>query len=101
MTHPLAPIYPPLDGSILFGEFPDFNSKYNPTLPAYIYSDSADSVTRINFLEFGRATHRVAHALDVKPDGAGKVVALIANTDTILYQALAAGMMRAGLIVSL
>jgi len=52
---------------------------------------------RNSFLEFGRACHRVAQA--VRPNRAGpegKIVALIANTDTILYQALIAGMVRVG-----
>jgi hypothetical protein len=39
----------------------------------------------------------------VRPNRAGlegEIVALIANTDTILYLALVAGMVRAGVVVS-
>jgi hypothetical protein len=39
----------------------------------------------------------------VRPNRAGpegEIVALIANTDTVLYQALVAGMVRAGVVVS-
>ena len=58
-------------------------------------------VTEITFLEFGRAAHRIAHALRPRRTGDdGEVVILIANTDTILHQVVFAGMSIAGLVVS-
>jgi len=99
-TQPL-PVYPPLDGTVLLSDLPDFNLQHNPTLPAFVYSSIPNSITQISFLEYARACHRVAHV--VRPNCAGpegEIVALIANTDTILYQALVAGMVRAGVVVS-
>jgi acyl-CoA synthetase (AMP-forming)/AMP-acid ligase II len=100
-TQPL-PVYPPLDGTVLLPDLPDFNLQHNPTLPAFVYSLAPNSNTQISFLEFARACHRVAHA--VRPNRAGpegEIVGLIANTDTILYLALVAGMVRAGVVVSI
>jgi hypothetical protein len=100
MTTQHYPVYPPLNGTVLLPDLPDFNLQHNAALPAYVYSSMPGFVTEISFLEFGRACHRVAHA--VRPNRAGpegKVVALIANTDTILYQAIVAGMVRAGVVV--
>ena len=99
-TQPL-PVYPPLDGTVLLYDPPDFNLQQNPTLPAFVYSPVQNSITQISFLEYARACHRVAHA--VRPNRAGperEIVAIIANTDTILYLALIAGMVRAGVVVS-
>lgn len=94
------PVYPPLDGTVLLSDLPDFNLQHNPTLPAFVYSDIPESITEISFLEFARACHRVAHAIRPNRTGLeGEVVALIANTDTILYLALIAGMVRAGVVV--
>lgn len=96
-----APIYPPLDGTLLLSDLPDFHLEHNPTLPAFVYSSDPQYISQISFLEFSRACHRVAHA--VRPNRAGpegEVVALVANTDTILYLALVTGMVRAGLVVS-
>jgi hypothetical protein len=99
-TQPL-PVYPPLDGTVLLSDLPDFNLQHNPTLPAFVYSPIQNSITQISFLEYARACHRVVHA--VRPNRAGperEIVAIIANTDTILYLALIAGMVRAGVVVS-
>lgn len=72
----------------------------NPTLPMWVYSDDQGS-TEITFLEFGRAAHRIAHALRPGHTGDdGQVVILIATTDTILHQVIVAGMSIAGLVVS-
>ena len=95
------PVYPRLDGTVLLSDLADFNLQHNPTLPAFVYSDIPESITEISFLEFARACHRVAHAIRPNRTGLeGEVVALIANTDTILYLALIAGMVRAGVVVS-
>lgn len=95
-------VYPTLDGSVLLADLPDFNLRHNGTLTAYTYSESPGSMTSISFLEFARASHRVAHA--VRPEPAvcnGEIVAVIANTDTLLYSTLMAGMVRAGIVVSI
>ena len=100
-------VYPPLDGSITIPETIEFHWKHNADLPAFAFSrdgqEYAESITEISFLEFGRACHRVAHYIDSKfqSEGGRPVVALIALTDTLVYQATCVGIMKAGFIVSL
>lgn len=69
----------------------------------YAYSEEhADEITTISFLEFGRAAHRAAHLL--RPNGRGhdyEVVAIIALADTLVYQTLTVGLMKAGLVVNI
>ncbi|EIW80241.1 acetyl-CoA synthetase-like protein [Coniophora puteana RWD-64-598 SS2] len=99
--HNTERIYPPLDHSLLLYEVVDFHIDNNPTVPIYVYPDdqSPDGVTHISFLEFGRAVHRAAHILRPGREGPeGEVIALIANVDTLLYQAIVVGMMKAGIV---
>jgi hypothetical protein len=101
MTTQSLPVYLPLGGTVLHSDLPDFNLQHNPTLPAFVYSLVPNSSTQISFLEYARTCHRVAHA--VRPNRArpeGEIVALISNADTILYLALVASMVRAGVVVS-
>ncbi|KAG9309638.1 putative aminoadipate reductase [Chiua virens] len=65
----------------------------------YADADAPDTLTEISFLEFGRAAHRIAHALRPSRRGQdGDVVMIIANTDTILHHAVAMGLSIAGWI---
>lgn len=97
-----VPVYPPLDGSVLLSDLPDFNLKHNALLPAFVYSSAPGSITEISQLEFAHACHRVAHSLRPLRNGPeGEVVAIIANTDILLYQALIAGVVQGGLVVSI
>jgi hypothetical protein len=77
------------------------NAKRNPSGPFYIYAhpDSSAIVT-ITHLEFQRATHRAASLL--RRDGEdldGQVVAIIAQSDTVLYHATLVGIMTANCVV--
>ncbi|KZP21523.1 acetyl-CoA synthetase-like protein, partial [Athelia psychrophila] len=99
MSTQLSTIYPPMDGTVRPAALVDFHLEYNPTHKAYVYSEAPGSLVEISFLEFGRAAHRASHLLRPKRSGPeNEVVALIANVDVLLYQTLAAGMMRAGLV---
>ncbi|KAJ7624522.1 hypothetical protein FB45DRAFT_690443, partial [Roridomyces roridus] len=71
-----------------------------PLDPFCIYADvGSGHIVTITQLEFGRATHRAAHLLRPNREGQdGKVVAIIAESDTILYHAVSAGLMTAGLV---
>lgn len=94
---------PPTDGSLLLSQTIGFHLERNPTFPVYMFAEEgSESVTAITFLEFARACHRVAH--HVRPAGLiqqiGQVVAIIASCDTIVYQALVLGCLKAGLVVS-
>lgn len=90
-----------MDGSVFLPFLSDFNMEHNASLPAFIYSNAPGSLTEISFLEFGRAVHRTGHIVRAGHQRADhEVVAIIANLDTLLYQTLIAGLMRAGLVVS-
>ena len=97
------PIYAPLDGTVNIPETIEFNWKHNADYPAFVYNqDGTDNVTEITHLEFGRACHRVAHALRPNFDLTTRpTIGLIALTDVLLYQATVIGIMRANLVVCL
>ncbi|KAI9458226.1 acetyl-CoA synthetase-like protein [Boletus coccyginus] len=98
MSTPPIPKLPQLDCSLLFPDLINFHMQNNPSLPMWVYLND-QGVTEITFLEFGRAAHRIAHALRPGRTGDdGQVVILIANTDTILHQVVIAGMSIAGLV---
>ena len=95
---------PPADGSVtVIPGFVDFHAEHNPNRAWAIFPSqtSPTGTSSLSFGEFARATHRVAHR--VRPDRQGaerEVVGLIIHTDAILYMAVIAGLMRAGIIVS-
>jgi acyl-CoA synthetase (AMP-forming)/AMP-acid ligase II len=94
--------FPPLDYSLLLPDLINFHMERNPSFPAFVYTNESvpDTLTEISFLEFGRAAHRVAHALRPSRQGSdGEVVMVIANTDTILHHAVVAGLSIAGWVV--
>lgn len=97
---PLAP----LDGTLRTPlQFLDFQTQYNPGLPFALYPSPSDpaKVTSVAFAQMSTASNIVAHLL--RPGRLGledEVVAVILNTDSILYIAVALGMMRAGFVVS-
>lgn len=101
----MAPVslnFPPLDHSHLFPDLVNFHMERNPSVPFFVYTNESvpNSLTEISFLEFGRAAHRVAHALRPSRQGPdGEVVMVIANTDTIHYHAIVAGLSVAGWVV--
>ncbi|KAJ7077669.1 putative aminoadipate reductase, partial [Mycena belliarum] len=78
-----------------------YQSRTNPAHPFYVYAkpDPSDEIVTITSLEFARATHRAAHLLRPNRNGAdGEVVAIIALSDTTLYEALIVGLITANLI---
>ncbi|KAL6300002.1 hypothetical protein BKA93DRAFT_741263 [Sparassis latifolia] len=89
---------PPLDGSLsVLPGFLDFHAEHNTDYPFYTFPDP--EYLPVSFKEFAYATHRVAHAM--RPNRAGPnraVVALIIHCDTLLYEAVMVGLIRAGLI---
>ncbi|KAG1870690.1 putative aminoadipate reductase [Suillus subalutaceus] len=92
--------YPPLDGSLFLPELVEFNAQHNSDATFYVYDkpDSNDLVS-ISHSDFYRACHRAAQAIGPASAGADKeVVALIANSDTLLYQTVFMGIIFAGLI---
>ncbi|KAI5827846.1 acetyl-CoA synthetase-like protein [Schizophyllum commune Tattone D] len=90
----------PLEANLAFPAACDFNLKHNPEQTCYVYAEADGTVREITYLEFGRAVHRAAHALRPSRSGDhdGAVVAIIALSDTLLYQAVNIGLMKAGLV---
>ncbi|KAJ7609417.1 hypothetical protein FB45DRAFT_762383, partial [Roridomyces roridus] len=73
------------------------NLEQCPLDPFYVYAslESNDIVT-ISQLEFGRATYRAAHLLRPNREGQdGKVVAILAESDTMVYTGVVVGLMTA------
>ena len=94
--------YPPLDGSLFFPELLEYNAQHNPDNTFYVYPDDEGTggVRKISHLEFYHACQRIAHAVRPGRQGKGReVVAIMANCDTVLYQAIFMGIIYAGLIV--
>lgn len=101
-----ARVHPPLP-SMNIPDTIDFHQKHNATLPMYVFvgMEHDGETKEVTYLEFGRAIHRVAsaiaptlpflHASNNRP-----VIALLALTDSLLYQSIAIGIMKAGFIVS-
>ncbi|KAF9244919.1 putative aminoadipate reductase [Melanogaster broomeanus] len=98
---PVGIAHPPLDGSLFVTDMVEFNATHNTNLTLYaFYEDRTNDIHNISHLEFHRACQRIAHA--VRPNRQGldnEVVAIIANSDTILCHALMMGVAYAGLIV--
>ncbi|KAJ7776532.1 hypothetical protein DFH07DRAFT_798512 [Mycena maculata] len=71
-----------------------------PSHPFYIYADlESGEIVTITQLEFGRATHRAAHLLRPNHEGRdGEVIVILAESDTMLYHAIVAGLMTANFI---
>ncbi|KAI6156288.1 putative aminoadipate reductase [Pisolithus thermaeus] len=98
--HSTKRIYPAIDGSLFVPEMLEYNARHSPDHPFFVYPDGKTKELRgISILEFYRASQRVAHA--ICPGGRGqdrKVVGIVANVDSVLYQALFMGVIYAGLI---
>lgn len=94
----------PLDGSLpTLPDIADFYAKHIPNKPWLVFpsKDASHELTTISFAQMAQASHRVAHIL--RPGRQGpecEVVAMLLNTDTLLYAAAALGLLRAGFVVS-
>lgn len=97
------PILPILHENFSIHDALQFNMAHNAAQPLYTFADSSvpSGIKVITHFEFGRAAHRVAHLLRPNRNGVdGEVVALILRADTVLYQALVAGLIVAGCVVN-
>ncbi|KAF9044190.1 hypothetical protein BJ165DRAFT_1479638 [Panaeolus papilionaceus] len=90
---------PPAFGTITLPECVDFHTTHNPNETLYIFNeDGSSEITRISYLEFGRACDRLAHHIRPARQGPDNVVvAIVALSDTLLYHAASVGVIRAGL----
>ncbi|KAF7303443.1 Acetyl-CoA synthetase-like protein [Mycena indigotica] len=91
-------LVPPLDGSLDVRGLIDFHLTNVNLSSAYSFANDNASLTDISRFEFARAAHRAAHLLFREGARAGDVVAIVAHADALLYQAIVAGCIVAGLV---
>ncbi|KAJ7604122.1 putative aminoadipate reductase [Roridomyces roridus] len=95
----MSSILPPLDCTLSLDEIIDFHISCNNRGAAFSFADAQGSITDISHFEFARAAHRVAHILRPQRLGPeGQVLAIIALTDSLIYQTLVAGCIKAGIV---
>ena len=97
-------IPPPLDGSLrTLVDFADWHAKHNPGKAWLVFpsNSSSNEVVSLSYSQMNKASHRIAHMVRPNREGHdGEVVALVVNTDIVLYVALLLAVMRAGFVVS-
>lgn len=97
------PAFPPLESPLTtLPQLTDFQARNNPTLPWALFPsrDDPSKTEAVSYAEMARGSKIVAHIL--RPERRGpedEVVAMIINTDSILYISMLLGSMKAGLVV--
>jgi acyl-CoA synthetase (AMP-forming)/AMP-acid ligase II len=95
MNFVLSPTEPILPGLI------DYRLRTHPD-SIFVIFPSGDELSRITFLEFGRACQRFARIVAPgAPLKSGHTVAVVLNCDTLQYLTAIGGLTYAGLTVSL
>lgn len=101
----MPPVIPSADG-VPFTLLPDFQNKHNANQTyAVLAPTSANaSLAKVTFHDFYEAINRAAHLVNpLAPNGvpglSGKVIAVLAVTDNLVYQTLVMGIIRSGNIV--
>ncbi|KIP12189.1 hypothetical protein PHLGIDRAFT_371020 [Phlebiopsis gigantea 11061_1 CR5-6] len=93
---------PPLDGSLpTIPDVADYVASRSPDRPWFVFpsKDDPKESAQISCAEMVEASHRIAHIL--RPGRKGperEVIALLLNTDTVLYAAVLLGLLRAGFV---
>lgn len=96
------PLLPALDWSITLPETLLFHGKSNPNLPVFVFSrDGSQTISEVTYARFLGACRRIPHLLGISLAEARTrpVVAIVANTDTLIYHTIVLGLMLAGAIV--
>jgi acyl-CoA synthetase (AMP-forming)/AMP-acid ligase II len=97
----MSSVLPPLDCTLSLDEIIDFHISHNNLGAAYSFADAEGHITDISHFEFARAAHRAAQLLRPQRKGPeGQVVGIIALTDSLIYQTLVAGCIKAGIVVN-
>ncbi|KAK0451171.1 NRPS-like enzyme [Desarmillaria tabescens] len=91
---------PPLDGSLTFPELFDYNATHSPKHPLFRYDDLDNGGFRTILWEEGVAAfHTAGHYFKKYIHGDAPItVGILANTNSITYFAVLAGLMRLGFI---
>ncbi|KAF7370103.1 Acetyl-CoA synthetase-like protein [Mycena sanguinolenta] len=94
----MSNLRPPLDCSLNLAEIIDFHLAHESHSAMYAFADEDGHITEVSHFEVARAAHRVAHLLRPERRGAdGDVVAIVALADVLVYDAIVAGCLVAGL----
>ncbi|KAF7321145.1 General substrate transporter [Mycena chlorophos] len=80
-----------------------WNASMRPEAPFYVFAgpEGSEDIVTITHLEFTRAAHRAARIFRPRHDSEGEdgqVVAVIALSDSVLYQAVVAGLIAANMV---
>jgi acyl-CoA synthetase (AMP-forming)/AMP-acid ligase II len=99
---PIAQVSPTTLEALTLPELIDYHLEHNPDYAFSIFPGKSinDEVSRVSYLEFGRATQRFARAMRRDaPVERSETVGIIANCDSLMYITAIAGLARAGLTV--
>lgn len=97
-----TPLLPALDWSITLPETLLFHEKRNADLAVFVFAqDGSHTISEITYGRFVSACRRIPHLLGISRDEAKTrpVVAIVANTDTLIYHTIILGLMLAGAVV--
>ncbi|KAF7341008.1 Acetyl-CoA synthetase-like protein [Mycena sanguinolenta] len=95
----MSNLLPPLDCSLNVAQILDFHITHENHSVAYSFTDEVGNTTEISHFELSRAAHRVAHLLRPQRCGLeGQVLAIVAQTDVLIYQTIVVGCIIAGLV---
>ncbi|KAF7341009.1 Acetyl-CoA synthetase-like protein [Mycena sanguinolenta] len=95
----MSNLLPPLDCSLNVAQILDFHITHENRSAAYSFTDEVGNTTEISHFELSRAAHRVAHLLRPQRRGPeGQMLAIVAQTDVLIYQTIVVGCIIAGLV---
>ncbi|KAJ6601010.1 putative aminoadipate reductase [Mycena vulgaris] len=95
----MSSVLPPLDCSLNLYEIIDLHIAHENRGAAFAFADELGRITEISQFEVARAAHRVAHLLRPQRRGPeGQVLAIAALTDSLIYQTIVAGCIKAGIV---
>ncbi|KAJ6457244.1 putative aminoadipate reductase [Mycena sanguinolenta] len=95
----MSNLVPPLDCSLNVAQILDFHVTHENRSAAYSFTDEVGNTAEISHFELSRAAHRVAHLLRPQRHGLnGQVLAIVAQTDVLIYQTIVVGCIIAGLV---
>lgn len=101
MTLPRFPL-PEVDWSITLPETLEFHEQHNADVPLYMLArHELEGPSHISYGQFARACRGVPRLLGLSKEemAARPVIAILANTDTLIYHTILLGLMLAGAIV--
>lgn len=95
-----APVFPPLNQSLV--DTIAFHEKHNADFPMFVFSKAdSQNITEISYGQFAKAARRVPPLVNISTSTPSPpVVAIIAQSDTLVYKAVELGLLIGGLCVS-